>query len=70
MRPLRDASPHKHAYPIELIPSRRIAGGMTPEEGRAMRAFIRRFFLHYGINRRQPARRLTAARDAWRTART
>jgi hypothetical protein len=43
---------------------------MTPEEGRVMRAFIKRFLLHYGINRRQPVRRLTAARDAWRTART
>jgi hypothetical protein len=38
-------------------------------EGRAMRAFIRRFLLHYGINRRTPLRRLTAARNAWRTAR-
>jgi hypothetical protein len=42
---------------------------MTPERGRAMRAFIRRFILHYGINRRHPVKRLTAARDAWRTAR-
>jgi hypothetical protein len=35
-----------------------------------MHAFIRRFLLHYGINRRyHPLRRLTAARIAWRTAR-
>jgi hypothetical protein len=34
-----------------------------------MRAFIGRFLLHYGINRRMPLRRLTAARNAWRTAR-
>ncbi len=34
-----------------------------------MHAFIRRFLLHYGINRRLPVRRLTAAREAWRTAR-
>lgn len=35
-----------------------------------MRAFIKRFFLHYGINRRHPARRLAAVRAAWKTART
>jgi hypothetical protein len=35
-----------------------------------MHAFIRRFLLHYGINRRYPLRRLMAARIAWRTART
>jgi len=35
-----------------------------------MRAFIRRFFLHYGINRRHPIDPLSAARDAWRIART
>jgi hypothetical protein len=34
-----------------------------------VRAFIRRFLLHYGINRRYPLRRLSAARSAWRTAR-
>jgi hypothetical protein len=34
-----------------------------------MRAFIRRFLLHYGINRRYAVRRLIAAREAWRTAR-
>jgi hypothetical protein len=34
-----------------------------------MRAFFRRFLLHYCINRRYPMRRLTAARVAWRTAR-
>lgn len=44
------------------------------EEGRQMRAFIRRFFLHYGINRnyavnRYPLRPLAAARNAWRVAR-
>jgi hypothetical protein len=38
-------------------------------EGRVMRAFVRRFFLHYGIYRRRPVRRLTAARNAWRIAR-
>jgi hypothetical protein len=35
-----------------------------------MRAFIGRFLLHYGINRRHPLRPLAAARIAWRTART
>jgi hypothetical protein len=34
-----------------------------------MHAFIRRFLLHYGINRRYALRPLPAARDAWRTAR-
>jgi hypothetical protein len=34
-----------------------------------MRAFIGRFLLHYGLNRRYALRRLPAARDAWRTAR-
>jgi hypothetical protein len=34
-----------------------------------MRAFIRRFLLHYSLNRRYPLRRLTAARNAWRTSR-
>jgi hypothetical protein len=34
-----------------------------------MRAFIRRFLLHYGINRGYALRRLSAARNAWRTAR-
>jgi hypothetical protein len=34
-----------------------------------MRAFVRRFLLHYGIYRRYPLRRLTAVLNAWRTAR-
>jgi hypothetical protein len=34
-----------------------------------MRAFIIRFLFHYGLNRRHPLRRLTAARNAWRIAR-
>ncbi len=34
-----------------------------------MRAFIRRFRLHYGLNRRTTLRRLAAARNAWRAAR-
>jgi hypothetical protein len=34
-----------------------------------MHAFIKRFLLHYGIYRRYPLRRLSAARNAWRTAR-
>jgi hypothetical protein len=38
------------------------------EEGQAMRAFVKRFFLHYNIYRRYPLARLTAARNAWRTA--
>ena len=33
-----------------------------------MQAFIRRFFLHYGINRRHPVPRLSAVRNAWRIA--
>jgi hypothetical protein len=35
----------------------------------AMRAFVRRFMMHYGIYRRYPLRRLPAIRNAWRTAR-
>jgi hypothetical protein len=34
-----------------------------------MRAFIKRFLLHYGIYRRYPLHRLAAARNAWRSAR-
>jgi hypothetical protein len=34
-----------------------------------MRIFIKRFLLHYGIYRRYPLRRLSAIRNAWRTAR-
>lgn len=34
-----------------------------------MHAFIRRFLFHYGINRRLPVRRLSAACEAWRTSR-
>jgi hypothetical protein len=37
--------------------------------GRAMRAFVRRFLMHYGIYRRYPLRRLSAFRNAWRNAR-
>jgi hypothetical protein len=39
------------------------------EEGQAVRAFIKRFLLHYGIYRRYPLHRLAAARNAWRNAR-
>jgi hypothetical protein len=59
----------KRAGGVEPIPTLRIARLTRPAEGRAMRAFIRRFLLHYGLNRRHPLRRLTAARHAWRTAR-
>jgi hypothetical protein len=34
-----------------------------------MRAFIRRFMLHYGIYRRYPLPPLPALRNAWRIAR-
>jgi hypothetical protein len=68
MRPLLDLLHHKTRYGAELIPFRRIAG-VTADEGRAMHAFIRRFLLHYGIYRRYPLRRLTAACNAWRAAR-
>ena len=34
-----------------------------------MRAFIKRFLMHYGIYRRYPLGRLPALRNAWRTAR-
>jgi hypothetical protein len=37
--------------------------------GLAMRAFIRRFLMHYGIYRRYPLPRLSAFRNAWRNAR-
>jgi hypothetical protein len=33
-----------------------------------MRAFIRRFLLHYGIYRRYPLGRFPALRNAWRAA--
>jgi hypothetical protein len=33
-----------------------------------MRAFIRRFLLHYGIYRRYPLSRFPALRNAWRAA--
>ena len=35
----------------------------------AMRSFVRRFMMHYGIYRRYPLARLPAIRNAWRTAR-
>jgi hypothetical protein len=35
-----------------------------------MRAFLRRFLMHYGIYRRYPLGLLPALRNAWRTART
>jgi hypothetical protein len=38
-------------------------------EGVAMRAFVRRFLMHYGIYRRYPLPRLSAFRNAWRNAR-
>jgi hypothetical protein len=34
-----------------------------------MRAFLRRFLMHYGIYRRYPLGLLPALRNAWRTAR-
>jgi hypothetical protein len=34
-----------------------------------MRAFLRRFLMHYGIYRRYPLGLLPALRKAWRTAR-
>jgi hypothetical protein len=34
-----------------------------------MRAFFRRFLMHYGIYRRYPLRPLPALRNAWRIAR-
>jgi hypothetical protein len=34
-----------------------------------MRAFIRRFLMHYGIYRRYPLGRLPSLRNAWRNAR-
>jgi len=34
-----------------------------------MRAFIRRFLMHYGIYRRYPMGRLPSLRNAWRNAR-
>jgi hypothetical protein len=37
--------------------------------GVAMRAFIKRFLMHYGIYRRYPLPRLSAFRNAWRNAR-
>jgi hypothetical protein len=37
--------------------------------GVAMRAFVRRFLMHYGIYRRYPLPRLSAFRNAWRNAR-
>jgi hypothetical protein len=33
-----------------------------------MRAFIKRFLMHYGIYRRYPLRRFPALRNAWRVA--
>jgi hypothetical protein len=37
--------------------------------GVAMRAFVRRLLMHYGIYRRYPLPRLSAFRNAWRNAR-
>jgi hypothetical protein len=42
-----------------------------PERGDAehkMRAFIKRFLMHYGIYRRYPLGRFPALRNAWRVA--
>jgi hypothetical protein len=33
-----------------------------------MRAFIKRFLMHYGVYRRYPLRRFPALRNAWRVA--
>jgi hypothetical protein len=35
-----------------------------------MRAFIKRFLMHYGIYRRYPLRWFAALRNAWRVARS
>jgi hypothetical protein len=43
--------------------------GNAAREKPPMRAFIRRFLMHYGIYRRYPLGRLPALRNAWRTAR-
>jgi hypothetical protein len=34
-----------------------------------MRAFVRRFIMHYGIYRRYPLGRVPAFRNAWRISR-
>jgi hypothetical protein len=50
------------------------AGGDRPEDAERgdgehkMRAFIKRFLMHYGIYRRYPLRRFPALRNAWRVA--
>jgi hypothetical protein len=36
--------------------------------GNQMRAFIKRFLMHYGIYRRYPLGRFSALRNAWRAA--
>lgn len=37
--------------------------------GFVMRAFLRRFFMHYGIYRRYPLGRVPAIKNAWRISR-
>jgi hypothetical protein len=40
-----------------------------PFEDSPMRAFVRRFLMHYGIYRRYPLGRLPSLRNAWRNVR-
>lgn len=35
-----------------------------------MRAFVKRFMMHYGIYRRYPLSRIPAFKNAWRISRT
>jgi hypothetical protein len=37
--------------------------------GFVMRAFLKRFFMHYGIYRRYPLGRVPAIKNAWRISR-
>lgn len=41
----------------------------SAEKDTAMRAFVRRFIMHYGIYRRYPLARIPAFRNAWRISR-
>ena len=43
-------------------------GPDNAERGDAMRTFIKRFLMHYGIYRRYPLGRFPALRNAWRVA--
>jgi hypothetical protein len=53
----------------EALVRRYFHASLDLDKGTAMRAFVRRFLMHYGIYRRYPLARIPAFRNAWRISR-